>query len=412
MFQPPASWSVRVFTNRAIICGSAMLLLGGAIAARARMLAIPIPGIAGPTIGLPGALRTNDGGAIVLAEVRRHPWSSTGTALMARIDAGGTLALGYGYEGVARLTVGPAVIPTALAINPNNGDAWIGTADGGRSEIFAIDKTGQRQLVFGDHGFVMLPAVDGGGVRALAWWRGEILVAAGADGGCAGCALLLLNATSGRLIAAATLTTDDVGGPTCAGPVGVTSVALRHSNEFLAATEVADPGRCTASLLELDNQLVPLGSYTPTPLRLPAQPLRSVVVTSQPGAMCAAGSGPAGIDIWPLGATQSTQVASGGSAKLVATVALGGGGCGALLQRGPRSADVTQTGSNSSATTITPLPAGLAPLAMFRCHQHLLVIAASGSAGHETAMIEPVPITRGPFAAAASARSTMTTGCS
>ena len=388
-----------------------MLLLVGATAAGARMLAVPIPGIAGPTIGFPGALRTNDGGAILLLEIRRHPWSSTGTSLTARVDADGTLDLGYGYEGVARLTVSPAAIPTALAINPETGDAWIGTADGSRSEIFAIDNTGQRQLGFGDHGGVMLPAVDGGGVRALAWHRGELLVAAGAHGRCAGCALMLLNATSGRLIAAATLTDEAGGGPACTDPVGVTSVAFRKSNELLAATEVGNPGRCTASLLELNNRLVPFGPDAPRVPPLPAQPLRSVVVTSQPGAMCVAGSGPAGIDIWPLGATQSTQVAAGASARLVAIVPLGAGGCGALLQRGQRSAEVTQTGSNNPAPAVSHIPAGLAPLAMFRCHQHLLVIAASGSAANETAMIVPVPIRRGPFAAAAVARSTLTTGC-
>ena len=75
---------------------------------------------------------------------------------------------------------------------------------------------------------------------------------------------------------------------------------------------------------------------------------------------------------------------------------------------------------------------------MFRCHQHLLVIGARGSAGHKTAVIVPVPITLGPFAApdaahpfaaadperpfaatdparpfvATVARPTMTTGCS
>jgi hypothetical protein len=136
------------------------------------------------------------------------------------------------------------------------------------------------------------------------------------------------------------------------------------------------------------------------------------VVTSQPGATCVAGSGPAGIDIWPLGAAQSTQVAAGASASLVSIVPLGAGSCGALLKSGQRSTDVTQTGSNDPAPAVTHIPAGLVPLAMFRCHQHLLAIVASGSAANETAMIVPVPITRGPFAAAAVARSTLTTGCS
>lgn len=388
-----------------------MLLLGGAAAAGARMIAVPIPGIAGPSIAFPGALRTNDGGAVVLAEIRRHPLSRTGTSFTARVDADGTLDLGYGYEGVARLTISPAAIPTALAIDPETGDAWIGTKDGSRSGIYALDNTGQRQLRFGDRGRVMLPAGDGGGVRALAWRRGRLLVAAGARARCAGCAFMLLNAASGRPVAAATLTTEAAGGPLCTDPVGVTSVAFRTSDELLAATEVANPRLCTASLVALNNRLVPFGPDALTAPPPPAQPLRSVRVTSQPGAACVAGSGPAGIDIWPLGATQSTTVSAGASAKLVAIVPLGAGGCGALLQRGQRSADVAQIGSNNLAPAVSHISGALAPLAMFRCHQHLLVIAASGPAGKEAAMIVPVPITRGPLAAATAVRSTGGTGC-
>jgi hypothetical protein len=170
---------------------------------------------------------------------------------------------------------------------------------------------------------------------------------------------------------------------------------------------VADPN-CTASLVELNNRLVPFGPGALS--EPPTQPLRSMIVTPQPGATCIAGSGTAGIDTWPLGATRSTQVAAGASVRLVALVALGAGGCGALIQ-GPRSAKVTQTGSNDSAPAVTNIPEALAPLAMFRCHEHLLVLAASGAAGQQAAMIVPIPITRGPFAAASAARAILTTGC-
>jgi hypothetical protein len=61
--------------------------------------------------------------------------------------------------------------------------------------------------------------------------------------------------------------------------------------------------------------------------------------------------------------------------------------------------------------TVTPIRAPLVPMAMFRCHEHLLVLGASGPAARETAVIVPVPITRGPFAASAAARSTSATGC-
>ena len=75
------------------------------------------------------------------------------------------------------------------------------------------------------------------------------------------------------------------------------------------------------------------------------------------------------------------------------------------------SATVTQTGSKGPAPAVTTLPEALAPLAMFRCHEHLLVVAARRAARQPAAMIVPIPIIRGPFAAASAARAILTTGC-
>jgi hypothetical protein len=395
----------------ASLCLAALALLAGAVTVRASPLPVPIPGIAGPSIGFMSARRTADGGAVLLVRIPHRPGGSAGTTLTARVDAEGRLDLGYGYEGVARLHLGRGVVTTALAVDPATGDAWIGARNARRSIISRIDGTGHRQPGFGGRGVVTLPAVDDGGVRALAWRDGQLLIAAGARSGCAGCALTLLNAANGRLLARATVSPHAAGGPTCVGAVGVASVAFAGGEGLLVATSVAQPRGCAASLLELDHRLVPFGPSGPKAPPLPVQALRSVVITPEPGAMCAAGVGPAGTGMWPLGATRWTEVAAGASARLIAVVPLGAGGCGALVRRGPRSAVVTQSGSGGSAVTVTPIRAPLVPMAMFRCHEHLLVLGASGPAARETAVIVPVPITRGPFAASAAARSTSATGC-
>jgi hypothetical protein len=388
--------------------GAAVLLLAGTpFAAATARITVPIPGIAGPAIQFAGALRTNAGGAIMVARIRRHPRAATGTTLAASVDADGTLELTYGYEGVADLHLPPAAAPTALAINPATGAAWIGVTNGTRGEVVAIDPTGQREARFGRDGIVQLPGVDRGGVRAMAWRQGEIVVAASPQSACAGCALSMLNASNGTPIATRILTAQDAGGPTCTGSAAVTSVAFDAHGAVFAGTQVSPQPSCAASLVHLSNRLVPLGSAAPA-----ATALSSLVVTPEPGPGCLAGTDSAGIGVWPSGRTQpALPVLATGSTKLIALVPLGTGGCGALLQRGRNSAEVAQVGNSTAGPAITPVPAGLVPLAMFRCRQHLLVIAARGPESKEAAVILPVPISRGPFAAVAAAISAPSTGC-
>jgi hypothetical protein len=392
--------------RRVLLACVVALVAGGAIAAEAWALIVPIPGIAGPSIRLVAALRTEDGGAIMVASIRPAHAAGAGTTLTARLDAEGRLELGYGYEGVAALPLGPTVIPTALAVDPATGEAWIGATDGTRAEIIAVSPTGKEQPGFGRRGVVDLPAVDDGGVRALAWRKGELLVAAGARGRCTGCVLTVLKGSSGAPLARTTITR----AATCTRAVTVTSVALTNTNGSLAATSVANPAACTPALLAFDDRLVPSGSK-PLP-RLPAQPLRTLVLTPEAGATCVAGTGPAGISVWPLGARRSSALVGGASVRLIALVPLGGGACGALLARDRRSGEVAQTAPSNSAASVGVVPASLVPLAMFRCHQHLLVIAADGPVGDQAAVIVPVRIARGPFAAAMRAsRSMPSTGC-
>jgi hypothetical protein len=384
-----------------------LLFAGTAFAAATAPTTVPISGIAGPAIQFAGALRTNDGGAIMIARIRSHPRAATGTTLAASVDADGTLELTYGYEGVAELRLPPAAIPTALAINPATGSAWIGVTNGTRSEVVAIDPTGQREARFGRDGIVQLPGVDRVGVRAMAWRQGEIVVAASPQSGCAGCTLSMLNASNGTPIATRALTPQDAGGPTCSSSAAVTSVAFDTHGAVFAGTRVSQQSSCAASLVRLSNGLATLGSLAPA-----GTALSSLVVTPEPGPGCLAGTDSAGIDVWPSGGTRSAlPVLATGSTKLIALVPLGAGGCGALLQSGRSAAEVAQIGNSDAPPAITPVPAGLVPLAMFRCRRHLLVIAARGPDASEATVILPVPISRGPFAAVAAARSAPSTGC-
>jgi hypothetical protein len=73
-----------------------------------------------------------------------------------------------------------------------------------------------------------------------------------------------------------------------------------------------------------------------------------------------------------------------------------------------------QVGAGATGASVTALPRGVSPLAMFRCHAHVLVIGARRSGRDEQAVIVPVAVRRGRFAAAAAAAAAAraTTGCS
>jgi hypothetical protein len=73
-------------------------------------------------------------------------------------------------------------------------------------------------------------------------------------------------------------------------------------------------------------------------------------------------------------------------------------------------------GTGDGRSVVDRLPAAIAPLAMFRCHQHLLVIGSTRSGAERAAVLTPVPVRRGEFAirasrASAAALSASSTGC-
>jgi hypothetical protein len=299
--------------------------------------------------------------------------------------------------------VGPAFVPTALAIDPQRGDAWIGGSEHGRSEIVALGPTGLAQTGFGDRGVVRLPADDDGGVRAMAWRTGRVLVSSGQRGRCPGCALTLLSAAGGRPVATATLTTAAVGGPACAG---ATSVVFDRGGGVLVSTGASDAGQCHASLVGLSPALATSARRPPA---LPPQPWSSLTLSPESGVTCVAGAGAGGIAVWPLGAARATPVTGGAGARLVAVLALGDGACAVLVERNGE-ATVAQAAAGSRPA-VTRIPAAMAALAMVRCRQHLLVITATGPPGRRSASIVAVPISRGPYARAGAAQVAAATGC-
>jgi hypothetical protein len=113
--------------------------------------------------------------------------------------------------------------------------------------------------------------------------------------------------------------------------------------------------------------------------------------------LCIAASSAQNTTIGPAAAVKAP------AGRLVALASLGAGACAALIDPADaRQAIVVQSARNSNRTT-TVLPAGIQPLAMSRCNQHLLVIGARRSTNGRTAVVAATPVREGPHAAAAGA---------
>jgi hypothetical protein len=106
-----------------------------------------------------------------------------------------------------------------------------------------------------------------------------------------------------------------------------------------------------------------------------------------------------------LTASGPSRTLLGGTARapagrVIAVTPLGDGACAALIMpRGYPTALVIQARKRQALASSYAIPTDVAPLGMFRCHQHLLVI---GERRH-TAVVVVVPVRAGPHAAAASA---------
>lgn len=355
----------------------AAMLASGLALASSPFTVFDIPGVSGKRIEVGGVSRLSDGGGIVAAAI-------AGRALAVRLSADGTVDLAYGAEGIARPPLGADLRATALAIDPANGDAWIGFAAGehGRSEIVALDGHGRLLRRFGRAGVLHLGA---GSPTALAWRGNRLLVAAGTRP-CAGCVISVLNSTTGRLIHESRLDATYTSGKRTCTIAGVTSATFGLASGATLGTRAASD-RCTGELIV----------YSPPqpPGTVPVLAPRPSPVVDVAGT-CTAVSGPSGTVIGSARAPRG---------QIVSVVALDDGACAALIiPKGYPAAMVLQAPSGQREANSYAIPTGISPLGMFRCHQHLLVIGKRGRTG----VVVVVPVTAGPHAAAAE---TAAAGC-
>jgi hypothetical protein len=392
---------------------SLCLLAAGSVLALGGAPAVPIPGLTGSAIEVPGALRTNDGGAVLAARILDRRGSSRGRIATARLLADGALSLAYGREGVSNLHVDPRLQLTALAIDPGSGEAWIGARVGkaGPGEILAVDGRGDLRAGFGQRGVLRLPAADDSGPVALAWRPSALLIAAGAPP-CRGCSLSIRDPTTGALRQAGTLPAADLAPPQCGEPAVTSAVFSSAATELVAARTAGGSG-CAASVLTLGQDLKPAGPSSPPTPAVADPHATAAVVSASSGGLCIAATDPLRILIAPYPPTSGAGGAVAPRGTLLALVPLGSGSCAALIRTSGGRASVAQMSSGDRRAVIDRLPAAIAPLAMFRCHQHLLVIGATRRGREQAALVAPIPIRRGTFSARASAAAlaTPSTGC-
>jgi hypothetical protein len=382
------------------VVAACLLLTGPVLAAPAGEVTVPISGLAGPGIQMASAQRTSDGGAILASWIPSRAGSARGRTLTARVLADGALDLAYGGHGIATVPVDPRQRLTALAIDPATGAAWIGMRLGARGpgEIVALNGAGGVRTSFGRRGVLALPAADAGGPVALAWQRGALLIAAGAAP-CRGCSVSIRDPRSGEVIALGRLSPSEIAPAGCAG-AAISSAVFVGAQVELTTTTSASPA-CRALIVALNRSLRPAGSAgPPAPAPPDAQATSIVIVTSGVGA-CIASTDATRIAISPWGSGLASARSAGAPlGRLVALVPLGAGACSALIA-GPRGrATVAQMSAGDGRAVTTGLPRAVAPLTMFRCHRHLLVVGATGRR-RRAAVIVAVPIRRGSFAGGA-----------
>lgn len=387
-----------------ITCAGSLALAAGvslAFASPAEPV-FAIPGLAAKRITVGGVARLDDGGAVIAAALdggaRLPAWRPVAVRL--RLD--GTVDLAYGSHGTSRPRLGADSRPTALAVDPASGDSWIGIAAGrsGRGEIIALDGRGRRRSGFGAHGTLKLPEASSGPV-ALGWDHNQLLVADGTEP-CVGCAVSILNATTGRL--------EHMGRVTAAYSTGcsvtaITSAAFLGSGRAVLGTRVRGGADCAGDAVAL----ITSAPGTSRSTRLPDS-ADQVVVSGSPGEVCVAESGRTGTRLGPLPSQRSLappsseRLSRAPAGHVVSVVPLGNGACAALIStRGYPAPLVLQAPAGQRLAISDALPTHIAPLGMFRCHHHLLAIGDRAQGTGRGAVVVVLPVRAGPAALAGAA---------
>lgn len=370
----------------------------GALDAAGAPLVIPIAGLSGGDVQVVQTLRTADGGAILLARLASSAGSSQGRVLVARLQADGALDLAYATSGIATLPVDGRALPTALAINPVRGDAWIGVSvgHGGAGQIVGLDAQGGLLRSFGSRGILALAPAESGGPAALDWRSDLLLIAAGASP-CRGCVLSIRSAVTGHEAHSVTLSPRSLGGTQC-GAMVATAVFAATGRETVT-TETSRHG-CASSLLALGGDLRPVSGAATV-----AGASTSLAIDgggAQWGCIGTAGSG--GVRISAYSGSSVSQPAAAPAGSLLALAPIARGACAGLIEA--KGGDVVAQMASGERSAVTDrVPSGVAASAIFRCHQHLLVVGSTGSPGHRAAVVLAVAVRRGGASAAAG------TGC-
>jgi hypothetical protein len=386
-----------VLARAAVAAATLALGLTQAAAGTTAPLVLPIAGLTGAQLHVAGVARLSDGGAVVAASVDPSRRASGWHPAVVRLLLDGSVDLAYGTLGIAAPSVGAGQSASAVAINPGSGQAWIGlSGPGGRGAVLSLTPGGSRAPSFGHAGLVPL----GSGQRplALAWQQRMLLVAAG-TGPCAGCSLIALNPATGARLATGTLV--PAATPPGAGcPHGEVSsvVTLGSGVAQLAFTG----GRGCPG--QLDTVVVSRARGTITTAATdPIAPAPAPVLEAQYGsarcvALARAHTTALGPDVTP---PTPFVTSSAPGAPPLALVALGQGACAALIAGGHgHGGVVVQAAAGHGRPVSDRIPSAIAPLGMFRCHAHLLVIG-SRSQGHTlSGEVAVFPVRRGPFAQA------------
>jgi hypothetical protein len=390
--------------NRALgtaLCGLLMAALIAAVAfAGGSAPVFAIPGVSGKRVSVGGVSRLSDGGGLVAGALDPRATKPAWRPFVARLQLDGSVDLAYGTRGVTTLVVAPDSRVTSLATDPATGSGWIGVAAGphARSEIIALDGSGHRRTRFGRRGTITLPASANGGPAAIAWHRGELLVAAGAKS-CAGCALSLLDPATGHVLHTAVL--DPAYSPGCTA-TAVTSAGFLSAAHAVLGVRDHGPRTCSGALVRLNGS----SPLKPVWRTLPGA-ARSTLVSAAPGGACVAESGPTGTALGPLGARGLARAPAG---RLIGVSPLGNGACAALVAaRGQPAALVLQAAAGARRATSDAIPVHVHPLGIFRCHQHLLVIGDRRGVSGRDAVVVVIPVRTGPNSLAADLSSGGTT---